>query len=186
MSIEVTSIRDMLISSSKYLTFSQSQDLPSPEEIEMLRTKLSESEKISSQPSEEFLEDDLPDLESPQTFSRDSSSEVTVSGRAHILGNVQVLRLSSSPSTALFLQTREILSTWAVILGKLKKVGVLCIADVFELHPFMKDHFLDLIVRYNEVTKTNCKHKQQNANRAWETVTRRRLCMISSRTTPGS
>ena len=127
------------------------------EEIETLRTKLtdaSENETVSSERSLNVLEE-LPDLESPQTFSRDSSVETSERWQAAILGTVQVADTVLTPSkycTPLFLQTKQILSTWSIILGKLQKVGVLCIADVFELHPFVKDHFLGLLVKYNQVT----------------------------------
>ena len=62
------------------------------EEIETLRTKLtdaSENETVSSERSLNVLEE-LPDLESPQTFSRDSSVETSERWQAAILGTVQV------------------------------------------------------------------------------------------------
>ena len=73
------------------------------EEIEMLRTKLTDNEaqrenlnKIRNEESRsdqiglETLDDDMPDLEAAQVVSRDSSSEVTVNSVPHILGSVQV------------------------------------------------------------------------------------------------
>ena len=33
----------------------------------------------------------------------------------------------------------------------MKKVGLQCIVDLFELHPFVKEHFRSLLVHYNEV-----------------------------------
>ena len=67
----------------------------------MLRTKLADNEaphenlnKIrnedirGNQVGLETLEDDMPDLETAQVFSRDSSSEVTINSVPHILGSV--------------------------------------------------------------------------------------------------
>ena len=65
----------------------------------MLRTKLTDTQseaqhenldKVRNEVGLETLEDDMPDLESAQVFSRDSSSEVTVNSVPHILGSVQV------------------------------------------------------------------------------------------------
>ena len=69
----------------------------------MLRTKLTDNEaphenlyKIrnedirGNQVALETLEDDMPELETAQVFSRDSSAEVTISSVPLILGSVQV------------------------------------------------------------------------------------------------
>ena len=74
----------------------------------MLRTKLADNEaphenlnKIrnedirGNQVGLETLEDDMPDLETAQVFSRDSSSEVTINSVPHILGSVQVYILTT-------------------------------------------------------------------------------------------
>ena len=131
----------------------------------MLRTKLTDNEaphenlyKIrnedirGNQVALETLEDDMPELETAQVFSRDSSAEVTISSVPHILGSVQVyLDSMTALCILLFFKNREILATWSIILGKLQKVGVQCIVDIFELHPFMKEHFLGLLLKNNKV-----------------------------------
>ena len=107
----------------------------------MLRTKLTNNDaeasqenlsKIKNQVGLETLEDDMPDLESAQVFSRDSSSEVTSNSVPHILGSVQAsLDMFTSidvHSILLFFKNRKILATWSIILGKLQKVGVQCSA----------------------------------------------------------
>ena len=137
----------------------------------MLRTKLTDNEaqrenlnKIRNEESRsdqiglETLDDDMPDLEAAQVVSRDSSSEVTVNSVPHILGSVQVYLDNMFTSSdvvhiliLLFLKNREIQATWSIILSKLQKVGVQCIVDIFELHPFIKEHFLGLLLKNNKV-----------------------------------
>ena len=48
-------------------------------------------------------------------------------------------------------KTSEIRGTWKVILGQLQRVGVQCIVDLFELHPFVKDHFRSILVQFSKV-----------------------------------
>ena len=137
----------------------------------MLRTKLTDNEaqrenlnKIRNEESRsdqiglETLDDDMPDLEAAQVVSRDSSSEVNVNSVPHILGSVQVYLDNMFTSSdvvhiliLLFLKNREIQATWSIILSKLQKVGVQCIVDIFELHPFIKEHFLGLLLKNNKV-----------------------------------
>jgi len=45
-------------------------------------------------------------------------------------------------------QTRDIRNSWSLILTRLQKVGVQCIVDLFELHPFVREHFTQIILNY--------------------------------------
>jgi hemoglobin-like flavoprotein len=42
-----------------------------------------------------------------------------------------------------------------VILAQLQKVGVQCIVDLFELHPFVREHFKEILVHYGKVDPDN-------------------------------
>jgi len=94
--------------------------------------------------TEYATEDDIPDLELEEDSrfpTRSSSStQSPVSLTAHILGSVQ---------------TREIRGTWVVILAQLQKVGVQCIVDLFELHPFVREHFKEILVHYGKLDPEN-------------------------------
>jgi len=81
---------------------------------------------------------DLPDLER-RSYTR-SITTSPVSQTAHILGSVQ---------------TREIRGTWVVILAQLQKVGVQCIVDLFELHPFVREHFKEILIQYGKTDPEN-------------------------------
>jgi len=88
-------------------------------------------------------EDDIPDLEVEEDTSyrkSSSSAQSSISSCAHILGSVQ---------------TREIRGTWVVILAQLQKVGVQCIVDLFELHPFVREHFKEILVQYGKLDPDN-------------------------------
>ena len=69
-------------------------------------------------------------------FSRSISTNSSVSSTAHLLGSTQ---------------TQEVRATWTIILGQLQKVGVQCIVDLFELHPFVKEHFRGILVKHSKV-----------------------------------
>jgi len=81
---------------------------------------------------------DIPDLER-RSYTR-SITTSPVSQTAHILGSVQ---------------TREIRGTWVVILAQLQKVGVQCIVDLFELHPFVREHFKEILIQYGKTDPEN-------------------------------
>jgi len=66
-------------------------------------------------------------------YERATSSISAISSTAHILGSVQ---------------TREIKATWTLILSDLQSVGVQCVVDLFELHPFVKEHFRSILSNY--------------------------------------
>ena len=69
-------------------------------------------------------------------YRRSISTNSSASSTAHLLGSTQ---------------TREIRATWSVILSQLQKVGVQCIVDLFELHPFVKEHFKEVLVKHSKV-----------------------------------
>jgi len=123
-------------------------------EIERLRSELSEmseAEHTYSVPVfqeqkilNEDTDDDIPDLEvhpeQSKDYRRSNSSGSNASSTPHILGSVQ---------------TSEIRGTWKVILGQLQRVGVQCIVDLFELHPFVKDHFRSILVQFSKADPEN-------------------------------
>ena len=67
-----------------------------------------------------------------------------------MLGSTQV-SLVYLLSQEKFSQTQEIRASWAIILGQLQRVGVQCIVDLFELHPFVKEHFRGILVNQSKV-----------------------------------
>ena len=69
-------------------------------------------------------------------YRRSISTNSSASSTAHLLGSTQ---------------TREVRATWSVILSQLQKVGVQCIVDLFELHPFVKEHFKEVLVKHSKV-----------------------------------
>jgi len=95
-----------------------------------------------SNQTEYATEDDIPDLEIEEDSkcTRSSSTQSPVAQTSHILGSVQ---------------TREVRGTWVVILAQLQKVGVQCIVDLFELHPFVREHFKEILVHYGKLDPDN-------------------------------
>ena len=83
--------------------------------------------------------------------SLSTGSEDTVSYTPHILGSNQVTLTSLPNYEIVNCQTKLIRSSWIIILGQLQKVGLQCIVDLFELHPFVKEHFQKVLSDHDKV-----------------------------------